>query len=170
MVREIALTRGKVALVDDDDFERISATRWRARRGKRINGPDAFYALGEVKRDGKRVGIEMHRVIMGEPEAFIDHIDGDGLNNLRSNLRICTNSLNQANRALLLPIKASRFRGVTWHKQSSRWQAAIKVLRRSIYLGLFDTEEEAAVAYDTAASVHFGPYARLNFPKAQVAA
>jgi hypothetical protein len=105
----------------------------------------------------------MHRLILGAPEGvLVDHVDGDGLNNTRANLRLCTSSQNAAN------IKAvwgcSRYKGVSPHSASSRWQVILTYMGERIYLGLFDDEEEAARAYDRKALELRGEYAHLNFP------
>lgn len=170
MVKEIPLSQGKVALVDDGDYADLSQFNWYAERVKLKNHPDQFYAVRRVSVGaGRQIRAYMHRVITSCPEGQLpDHIDGDSLNNQRGNLRIATDSTNQANRMRLLPAKSSEFRGVTLHRKTGRWQAAVKVNGKNLYLGLFDTEVEAAAAYDESALVHFGEFARLNFPERQV--
>jgi hypothetical protein len=168
MVREIPLTRGKTALVDDEDFDALSRFKWRADRSKRVHGEDGWYAVRSVyfKSGGvKKVRvIRMHREILELPsDVDGEHVDGNGLNNQRFNIRPCANdSLNQANRTRMLPNASSRFRGVTRHTQTGRWQAQIKVNGVNHFLGLFRIETEAAAAYDHAARVNFGEFARLN--------
>lgn len=169
MVREIPLSRGKVALVDDEDFEALSRHRWYAHRIPRKNGPPSFYAARSITRTingkPKNKQVLMHRVLM-PGVVQVDHRDGDGLNNVRSNLRPATNSQNAANRRRKLTTASSRFRGVSWDKKRNRWEAHIKVNQRKRHLGLFDREEDAARAYDAAASESFREFAVLNFETA----
>lgn len=100
----------------------------------------------------------MHRQILGaDTGMMVDHVDGDGLNNCRLNIRLATNSQNQMNRKRQK--SSSGFRGVTFHKQCGRWQASIKHNGKNHYLGLYDAPETAAEAYRNAASQMFGHYA-----------
>ncbi len=166
-MKKIPLTQGQVALVDDADFEALNRHKWYAQKYK--NG---FYAQRGVARPGGgQTVVIMHRVILSleDPRIQGDHRDGNGLNNQRYNLRIATNLQN--GRAFKTPrVKAtSRFRGVCWHKQLKRWQAAIKVSQVNKYLGLFADEEGAARAYDKAALEHFGEFTQLNLPNTPTA-
>lgn len=157
MVRQIPLTRGLVALVDDADFDDLNAFRWHALTG---NAAGKFYAARGIG-DG-RVEL-MHRRITGFPEGMVvDHLDGDPLNNVRSNLRVCTRWENAANRQKTHG--SSRFKGVSWHKRGQAWQAAVRVHRKGHYVGWFKDEEDAARAYDAAARLLLGANAPLNFP------
>ncbi len=105
----------------------------------------------------------MHRMIMAAlPGQPVDHADGDGLNNQRHNLRLCTTSQNNYNGRKRHDGKASRFKGV--QKKNGRWRAYIYRAGRTAHLGMFDTEEEAARAYDRMAVQLAGPFARPNFP------
>ena len=157
-MKTIELTQGQVALVDDDDYEWLNQWKWCAHwQGLR------WYAVRRAPTiDGKQYKIRMHRVVIdAQPGQQVDHKDRDGLNNRRDNLRLCTNSQNQANRGKQAGC-SSKFKGVTWHKQTGKWQARIRVHRKGIYLGVFDDEVEAGRAYDDAAIEHFGEFARLN--------
>jgi AP2 domain len=150
---------GRVALIDDEDYDLIAAYRWtlweRETRG-RTNGP---YAWCRMRRGGKEIRPFMHKLITGWPRT--DHIDHDGLNNQRSNLRPATPAQNIWNQRPQLN-HSSRYKGVTWHRGVRKWQAMIRPGGRSIYLGVFDSEVEAALAYDMAAIEEYGDFACLN--------
>lgn len=150
-----------VALVDDEDFEWLSAFRWRPQAAGRPGRKPSFRAVRSAPR-GRGV-ILMHRELLSAPAGVIvDHRNGNPLDNQRANLRLCTHAQNAANRQLLVANKSSRFKGVTWSKRMSRWQAGIKVDGRFLYLGLFEDEEEAADAYARAAQEHYGEFAYTN--------
>jgi hypothetical protein len=101
---------------------------------------------------------------MGSPIGMqIDHRDTNGLNNQKTNLRICTVAQNQMNKRKS-PNKSSQYKGVFWHKNKERWKATIRVNDTNIHLGSFKVEKEAALAYDKIAMEWCGQYARLNFP------
>lgn len=162
--------RGRVALVDDHKFELVSQHNWflweQPRRSGRMNGP---YAHTNIRReDGTRTILRMHNLVTGWP--FVDHWDGDGLNNQLHNLREADNSLNNANKAGVISWRgiqpSSRYKGVSAPGDRSRkpWKAIITVRGARTVLGTFWTEEEAALAYDDAAVEAWGEYARLNFP------
>lgn len=139
-MKEIILTQGKVALVDDDDFERIRHFHWYARKTR-----NKFYAAYKVKKQGKSTTFYMHREIMNYPEGMhIDHIDGNGLNNQRSNLRICTCQENQRNRHGAQSNSKSGVKGVSWHKTSGKWRAVIKVNGKHKQIGEYKTISEAS--------------------------
>lgn len=159
---------GRVALVDDEDYELVSPYRWYAsqlsRGGVVIEGP---YAKANVTRDGRRALIYMHKLITGY--TMTDHIDHDGLNNQRSNLRPATTTQNNRNKRPSLG-RSSSYKGVGWNRGVRKWKAGITVGRRPVHLGYFTLEEDAARAYDAAALECFGEFAYLNFPAALVVA
>lgn len=156
MAVEIPLTRGMVALVDDEDAERVGAVKWYA-------NPDGeppscrWYAIRDRWEGGRRVRERLHRIILDAPAgALVDHVNGDGLDNRRANLRLCSGSQNGANKRC--SVGRSGFRGV--YPARARWYASIQ--HRS--LGTFADPVDAARAYDAAAQAIYGPFARLNFP------
>lgn len=158
-MRQIVLTRGLVALVDDEDFLRFGAVKWHAHE----SGPGLFYAMRD--KSGRKV--YLHREILAAaPGVAVDHVNGDRLDCRRENLRLCTLSQNQGNRRRNRR-GSSRFKGVTWNRRFRRWCAQITFKRRAMKLGQFIREEDAAHAYDLAARTHFGPFARVNFPRDQ---
>ena len=154
-MKEIKLTQGYVALVDDEDYDYLNQFKWNAKEG-----PRSVYA----KRKVKNRDVTMHRFILGvtDPKVKVDHKDGDGLNNRRFNLRTANNHQNQHNRK---PNKnsTSGFKGVTWRKDLEKWNAALEMSGKRLHLGYFDCPLEAACAYDMAAVKHFGEFAHCNF-------
>lgn len=156
MALEIPLTRGLVALVDDADYDLVvAAGKWHAgSEGSR------FYARRSYQREGNRWSVRMHTLVTGWD--FVDHINGDGLDNRRQNLRPADDSKNSMNRGMRSD-NTSGFKGVV--RRGSRWMARIKLHDRRTYLGTFATPQEAAHAYDAAALVLFGEFARPNFPQ-----
>lgn len=157
-MKEIKLTRGMVALVDDEDFLALTVYKWCAFKDRKT-----FYAVRYEHSQGKQTKVYMHRVIMSAPIGmFVDHKDHDGLNNQKSNLRLCNHSQNGRNRQVSRN-NTSGFKGVCWNKQAEKWMAYIKDNGISRTLGNFDSREEAAKAYDMAARKLFGEFAKLNF-------
>lgn len=119
-----------------------------------------------VSRKGNNKQIYLHRFLLGEPKGYVvDHINGDKLDNRKSNLRTCSIKENIRNMGSGRRNKSNKYRGVSWATKNRKWVSLITVDRRAIYLGLYESEEEAAKAYDAAAALYFGSFARLNFPK-----
>lgn len=142
-MKRIKLTQGKFALVDDNDFENLNKYNWYTdKRG------DTFYARRKFPMGGgKQTSVGMHTMIMGIPKGMsTDHIDGNGLNNQRDNLRVCTSGENQRNRGKTIR-NTSGFKGVHWSKRDRRWQARIGVDGTRIYLGNFKNKIDAYDAY-----------------------
>lgn len=158
MTKQIQLTQGQVAIVDDEDFALVYGRKWYAHKNK-----NTYYAKTWVAGENKT--ISMHRLILGNSELVTDHIDGDGLNNTRKNLRRCTRQQNGRNQVVrTYPGKASRYKGVFLDR---KWKAQITVNGKYKFLGRFENEIDAAHAYDKAAKELFGEFARLNFPEGQ---
>ncbi len=157
-MKTIPLTQGYVALVDDEDFERVSAFKWCAMVNKRT-----VYAMRSVGIPGKpRTAMLMHRFILGCAED-VDHRNCNGLDNQRGNLRPATKPQNASNRRKV-PGKSSRFKGVSWYSGRRKWHVRITVNGKVIHLGYFTEEYDAAQAYNFAAEEHFGEYAVFNIP------
>jgi hypothetical protein len=155
LTREIPLTRGYVALVDDGDYDLlVSMGKWQARVTKHT-----VYAEHSPRINGRQVTTGMHRIIMGleygDRLREVDHGDHNGLNNQKSNLSIKTKSENQRNRKSGNTNNTSGILGVVWHKGNRKWQAQIgigaKATRKTISLGYFDKIEDAAAARASAA-------------------
>lgn len=139
-MKQIKLSQGKVALVDDEDYEELNKYKWYS-----YKGGNTFYAGRNFNSNGKQKTIKMHRIIMNTPkEMETDHIDGNGLNNQKSNLRIVTHRQNGQNKRIN---KSSRFVGVCWNEINNKWRAQIKINKKHKSLGVFDTELEAHNAY-----------------------
>ena len=138
-MKKIPLTQGKETLVDDEDFEYLSKFKWHTQKDGRVY----YAATGGLPS-------RLHTRLLGKKEGFeIDHIDGDGLNNQRHNLRFVTHSQNNLNK--FSPTgRYSKFRGVTRANAYSKFMARIKLNGRMVHLGSFDIEEDAARAYNEA--------------------
>lgn len=137
----VPLTQGQFAKVDDEDFERLLSYKWQAKKYRKT-----FYAARSIRtQTGKQKTLSMHRFIMGCPvELEVDHIDGDGLNNQKQNLRIVTTRQNHQN---LHRKSTSFYPGVCWDKKEQKWHAAIRIKNKIKKLGRFKDELDAAKAY-----------------------
>jgi len=158
-LKKISLSQNQYALVDDADYEWLNRYKWCINRRKYT-----FYAQRVIRIDGRFQTLSMHRLILGLVPGDgkeTDHMDGNGSNNQRSNLRICSRSENAQNQRSKEGC-SSRYKGVCRHKNRKKWQASIGVKGRSKYLGLFLSEVEAALAYNQAAKDNFGEPAWLN--------
>jgi hypothetical protein len=160
--RRVPLTRGKYAIVDPEDYDWLMKYKWHANcaRGK-------FYAVNSRMQ-------KMHRLIvlnsnpnfeMRNTKMLVDHINGDGLDNRKVNLRLATPAQNNWNSKSGMDRGKSKYKGVKWHKHVKKWAAVISVNGQRKHLGYFADEKQAARAYDKAAKEFRGEYAILNFPK-----
>jgi hypothetical protein len=157
-MKKIALTKTKFALVDDDNFEKLNQWNWNFSRG---------YATRHIYIGTKRTTVRMHRTILNIPSGmYPDHIDGNKLNNQKSNLRICTHSQNMMNRKI--QANSTGYKGVSYcntcykGKKYQYIQAHIRINKKLIYLGTFPDLISAAKAYDAKAKELFGEFARTN--------
>lgn len=143
-------TRGEEFYVDDEDYGRVSKYTWYIDGTKRLRAR-IRYRL-----------VLLHRYILNVPFGMsVDHIDANPLNNCKSNLRICTQSQNLMNQRPQVG-KTSKYKGVHWYKTRNQWVSKTMINKRNIFIGYFEKEEEAALAYNAKAIELFGDYARLN--------
>ncbi len=156
-MKTIQLTQGYEVVVDDEDCDELNKYKWHVLKKKHL-----IYARRQSPRvNGVQHTILMHRIIL--PNCIeVDHIDGNGLNNVRSNLRPADCSDNAHNRRKQLLNTSSIYKGVSLHRDG-KFQASIGYVNRRIYIGLFTGEVEAAKAYDRAAIELYGIFASLNF-------
>lgn len=155
-MKKIKLTKGQQALVDDNDFEYLNQYHWHAAPNRTKTG---FYAVrNSVSQSGTRLKIRMHREIMTvyDPKLEVDHVDGQGLNNQKHNLRVCSHSNNIKNQRKRKG--SSKYRGVKRHGDKY-WRADIMCNYKRYFLGLFTTQEQAARAYRLAAKRLYGEFA-----------
>ena len=162
-MKEIKLTQGKIAIVDDMDYEYLSQFKWHAKKhGLRS---EIWYAARTTSRKlGNQKTILMHKEILGITgrEFEIDHIDHNGLNNCRINLRRCTHRQNMAN-CVASKTGSSKYKGVSIHSTTKKFVVHIYVSGKLKYLGSFDNEIEAAKCYDENSIANYGEFAYINF-------
>lgn len=151
----IRLTKGMVTYVDDEDYEWLSKYKWQYSNG-------GYAKRTATLSNGEKKGLMMHREILSTPDdMFTDHINGDKLDNRKSNLRFVDKKQNGMNARKTKSICASKYKGVTWYR--NKWRAKIGYNRQQITIGIFKLEILAAVAYDEKALEMVGEYARTNF-------
>lgn len=159
-MKTVPLTKGLVALVDDADFEKVSSLNWCAQKSGRV-----FYAVRGFRHPGGQTKQYLHQFLM-PGVGRVDHKDGDGLNNCRSNLRASSSQRNSWSFQRKSAGATSCFRGVFWDAPRAKWSASITVNYKKVFLGRFREAEEAAHAYDAAARKYFGEFASPNFGSA----
>lgn len=156
-MKEIPLTQGKFAIVDDEDYERLSQHKWFA-----MKDTNTFYV---ARYDTEFKMIQMHRELLGlkkYEKRIVDHINRNGLDNRKNNLRIVNISLNSYNKRMLSN-NSSGYRGVSWSKPHQQWVSRIGYKGKSIFCGRFNDIKKAAMAYDNKAKEIWGNNAMLNF-------
>lgn len=165
-MRTILLTQGKVAVVDDGDYETLSRHKWFAQKGRdgRTWYARRYIYLGFVNGKARLESVAMHREILGLRKGDGiegDHFNGDGLDNRRQNLRRSTGTQNKQNRHRRSQF-SSHYKGVKWNKSKRKWEANIGCEAQRIYLGSFSEEMAAAMMYNWAAVIYHGQFANLN--------
>lgn len=149
---KIQLTMGEAAIVSPEDYQFLSQFKWHVSRSPRTS-----YAITHVK--GKTV--YMHRLIMAAPQGLeVDHINNDGLDNRRANLRLCTSAENKANMRIRVDNK-SGYKGINFDKQTGKWRARIRFNNKEYSLGRHITKDAAVKAREEAQTLH-GEFARLS--------
>jgi len=155
-MKEIELTRGYKAIVDDEDYEYLNQYKWHARVATK-----KVYAVRRMPKI-RTLKMIMHREIIQAPDGlFVDHINGNGLDNRKSNLRLCTRSQNNANSEKIAGT-SSKYKGVSWINHHGKWFASIRVHGKAYNLGGYSNEMLAALAYNEAALKYFGEFAKIN--------
>lgn len=154
-MQRIVLGHNKFAVVDDADYDELMKYTW----GLGTKKCGTQYAIRKIWRNNKRTTISMQQTILGTKDGFVsDHINGDGLDNRRENLRLCTARHNCMNRKP--QSGTSKYKGVSQH--GKKWSARIKTQGKIYNLGHYNTQEVAACVYNIAAKIMFGDFARLN--------
>lgn len=155
----LELSKGYYCLIDEGDLERVSAYNWFV-----IVSRNHVYASTNMWANGKRRTVKLHRWLMGctwEDTKLVDHIDGDTLNNTKSNLRIVSKQQNNTNSKVRKDSR-SGFKGVFVTRREDRWEARIRINGRQVYLGTFDSPQLAALCYDENATHLWGEHAKTN--------
>lgn len=154
MNMKISLSKGGFVLVDDVDYPILNQYKWYLHT--------SGYARTSLYVEKKHVKLYMHRLIMNTPRHLsTDHINGNRLDNRRSNLRICTESQNRMNTGLRSNNK-SGYKGVSWDKEKKKWTVRVRIEGKAKYLGYFTNKIVAAKVYNEWASKLYGEYARIN--------
>jgi len=157
-IKRIPLTQGKEAIIDIEDWKLVKDYKWCVRKDH-----STFYAYTGASKKRNHKNIQMHRLLMSvTKDKQVDHINHNGLDNRKSNLRVCSHSQNQQNKEPQKNV-SSRYKGVVAVKNKKKWIAQIRINNKLNYLGYFDNEIEAAKAYDRASLKFHKEYGYLNF-------
>lgn len=156
-MKKIKLTQNKYALVDNEDFDKINEKKWffDGKYARRIEYKKYKNGWKVLKR------VRMHRQILGFPQSMIDHKNGNGLDNRRENLRLCTRSQNSSNK-IIQSNNISGYKGVSWWNTRKIWKATIKINGKAKHLLYSKNPKEAARAYNEAAKIYYQEFAKLN--------
>lgn len=162
IMKEIQLNHGIIALVDDEDFDRVNQFKWYGYKNGRTT-----YCIRNIRINGKRSSQSLHHFILNIQNAKlnkieVDHISGNGLDNQKHNLRVCSHSENMMNQRSKKN-GSSKFVGVSWNKRDNNFQSEIRYNGIRYYLGTYKSEIDAARAHDNKAKELFGEFANLNF-------
>jgi len=151
-----------IILIDDEDYDKIKGYTWSIALRGRLS--KTFYISGYKHKSGRNAYRPfLHRLIMDCPDGFcVDHINGNALDNRKQNLRICTQQQNSFNSNKQNIKTSSVYKGVTFDKARNKYQAQIKINYKHKIIGRYETEDQAAIAYNIAALENFGEYAKLN--------
>ena len=156
-MKEILLTQGKVALVDDEDFEKLNRYKWYAMQTKQN-----WYSVRNIRINNKQTLVCMHREIINAPiNKQVDHINGNGLDNQKKNLRLCTHQQTQHNKRNPNKNNKLGIKGVRWCERDKKFQAQIEINGKEIRLGYFKNVSDADSAYRKAEKKYFGEFARI---------
>ena len=156
-MKEITLTQGKVSLVDEEDFEKLNQFKWCATSGR------IAYATRAVRINEKHSIVYMHREILNSKKGVqVDHINGNGLDNRKENLRPCTHAQNMCNRTNAHKNNKLGIKGVSWDKNMKKFRAQLWIGNKRIHLGFYNVMGDADSAYRIAEEKYFGEFARAS--------
>ena|SRR3990167_8837350 len=154
----VTLNDGNVCFSSPCDIEKLTERSWYARRDK-----STFYAVAATTVDGKRKSIYLHREIFDNPvDRCVDHINGNGLDNRRPNIRLCLHGQNRMNAIKRKPSKYSKYKGVYFNRRTKRWLSIIQAGGESFFLGYFGSENDAKIAHQKAMLIHHKEFARMQ--------
>lgn len=156
-MKKIPLTRGKFALVDDEDFEALNEYKWQL-----TTTMWGSYATRKIKIGEKKITKGMHRLLLNpKDDELVDHINGNGLDNRRCNIRTCSHAQNTRNKSIPKN-NTSGYKGVHWSKKNKNWISQIVINSKAYHVGSFSEIKIAAIAYNMAAIKCYGEFALLN--------